>query len=156
MDEWLEYLNCAIDMREKRKVQHKLGDIIAIVFFAMLANANEWEEMEIFAEAHEEILSEYLELPNGIPSHDTLRRNFSVLDSEFLKNAKRLLNEMLSTNDGEKIIKMLHIDGKTQCGNGNDNQKANHIVSAVDDHGICFEEELVDEKSNEITAIPKL
>ncbi len=48
------------------------------------------------------------------------------------------------------------IDGKTQRGNGNKNQKANHIVSAVDESGICLGQRLVQEKSNEITAIPKL
>ena len=48
------------------------------------------------------------------------------------------------------------MDGKTQCGNDTPNQKANHIVSAVDDDGFCLGEALVDDKYNEITAIPKL
>jgi predicted transposase YbfD/YdcC len=57
---------------------------------------------------------------------------------------------------GNNIRKMLAIDGKTQRGNGNAERKANHIVSAVDNDGFCLGEALVDEKSNEITAIPEL
>ena len=65
-------------------------------------------------------------------------------------------NEILSSGEGQKLQKILAIDGKTQCGNGNKNQKANHIVSVVDENGICLGQTLVQEKSNEITAIPKL
>ena len=63
---------------------------------------------------------------------------------------------MINTDEGEKIRKILAIDGKTQCGNGNKNQKANHIVSAVNENGVCTGEKRVRDKSNEITAIPEL
>ena len=63
---------------------------------------------------------------------------------------------MLNSGEGEKVRKILAIDGKTQRGNGNVKQKANHIVSAVDEDGFCLGEKRVNEKSNEITAIPKL
>jgi len=62
----------------------------------------------------------------------------------------------MSSGMGDKIRKILALDGKTQRGNGTAGQKANHIVSAVDDSGFCVGEELVEEKSNEITAIPEL
>jgi len=62
----------------------------------------------------------------------------------------------LNTNQGEKIKKILHIDGKTQKGNGNNTQAPNHIVSVVDKQGFFLTQELVDNKSNEITAIHKL
>ena len=75
---------------------------------------------------------------------------------EFLQGLRTRFNEMLNTEEGNKVRKILGIDGKTQRGNGNLNQKANHIVSCVDENGICLLEELVDDKSNEITAIPKL
>jgi predicted transposase YbfD/YdcC len=156
MEEWLDFLDYAIDSRERRKVLHKLKDIIAIVFFAKLANADDWVEFEVFARKHEVFLRKYLELPNGIPSHDTLQRNFAVLDPSFLERLQVLWNEMLSTNEGEKIRKILAIDGKTQRGNGNKNQKANHIVSAVDEHGISVGQKLADDKTNEIKAIPEL
>ncbi|MCL2082261.1 MAG: ISAs1 family transposase, partial [Oscillospiraceae bacterium] len=67
-----------------------------------------------------------------------------------------LWDEMLNSDEGEKIKKILAIDGKTQRGNGNKNQKANHIVSAIDEKGFCLLEKRVSGKSNEITAIPDL
>jgi predicted transposase YbfD/YdcC len=133
-----------------------MSDIIALVFFAMLAGADEWTAYEIFGIEHEEFLRKYLELPHGIPSHDTIQRVFAMVSSEFLQRFQALWNEMLNSNEGEKIRKILALDGKTQRGNGNKNQKANHIVSAVDENGFCLGEKRVNDKSNEITAIPEL
>ena len=156
MQETLKYLEEVIDLRQEKKVRHKMSDIIALVFFAMLANADEWVAIEIFCKEHEKFLKRYLELPNGIPSHDTIQRVFAMVSPEFLQNFQALWNDMLNSDEGEKIKKILAIDGKTQRGNGNKNQKANHIVSAVDENGFCLGEKRVDEKSNEITAIPEL
>jgi hypothetical protein len=139
------------DLRQEKKVLHKMGDIIALVFFAMLANANLWEEIEAFGKEHEEFLRKYLELPYGIPSHDTIQRVIAIVPPEYLQGFQILWNEMLNSNEGSKIKKILAIDGKTQRGNGNKNQKANHIVSAVDENGFFLGEELVDDKSNETT-----
>jgi len=156
MHELLSYLNIVSDLRQARKVRHKMGDIIGLVFFATLANADDWVEISVFCQEHEEFLRGYFELPGGIPSHDTMQRVFSMVSPEFLEKFQRLWNEMLSTGEGEKIRKILAIDGKTQRGNGNDRQKANHIVSAVDEDGFCLGQKRIDEKSNEITAIPEL
>ena len=127
-----------------------------LVFMASLANANEWVEIQIFGKEHESFLRQYLELPNGIPSHDTVQRVFAMLSPEYLQGFRQRWHELLNSEEGEKIRKLLSLDGKTQCGNGNKNQKANHIVSAVDENGFCVGEKLVAEKSNEITAIPEL
>jgi len=156
MKEVLKYLDLVIDNRQAKKVYHKMKDIIVIVFFAILSNAEYWEEFEVFGEEHEEFLREYLELPNGIPSHDTIQRVFSMVSAEFMEGFQKVWNEMLNSDEGSKIKKILAIDGKTQRGNGNKNQKANHIVSAVDENGFCLGQKLVNEKSNEITAIPQL
>ena len=156
MEKILKYLDMVTDHRQERKVLHKIGDIIALVFFALLGNADEWTEIEIFGQEHEAYLRRYLELPYGIPSYDTIQRVFSMVSPEYPQKFKTLWNEMLNSGEGEKIKKILAIDGKTQCGNGNKNQKANHIVSAVDENGFCLGETRVDEKSNEITAIPAL
>jgi len=144
------------DNRQEKKVLHKMSDIIALVFFAMLANANEWVEIEIFGQEHEAFLRRYLELPNGIPSHDTIQRVFAMVSPEYLERFQMLWNEMLSSDEGEKIRKILAFDGKTQCGNGNKKQRANHIVSVVDENGLCLGKKRVDEKTNEITVIPEL
>jgi len=156
MTKLLKYLGTVMDTRQEKKVLHKMGDIIALVFFAMLSNADEWVEIEIFGKEHETFLRRYLELPYGIPSHDTIQRVFAIVSPEFLQGFQTLWNEMLSSEEGEKIKKILAIDGKTQRGNGNANQKANHIVSAVDENGFCLGQKRVNEKSNEITAIPEL
>ena len=156
MENVLNYLEYVVDNRQQSKVWHKMGDIILLVLFASLANADGWEEIEIFGREHEEFLRKYLELPNGIPSHDTIQRAFSMVSSEYLQKLRALWNEALNTNEGEKIKKILAIDGKTQRGNGNKDQKANHIVSAVDEDGFCLGEKRVNEKSNEIKAIPDL
>jgi predicted transposase YbfD/YdcC len=152
----LKYLDMATDSRQEKKVWHKMSDIIALVFFSLLANAGIWEDVETFGKEHEEFLRGYLELPHGIPSHDTVQRVMAIVPPEFLQNFRVLWNEMLNSDEGKKIKKILAIDGKTQRGNGNKNQKANHIVSAVDGDGFCLGETRVHEKKNEITAIPEL
>ena len=80
----LDYVSTVTDIRQERKVLHKMMDIIMLVFFAMLANADDWMEMEVFGKEHEKFLRNYLELPNGIPSHDTIHRVFAMVPSEFL------------------------------------------------------------------------
>lgn len=152
----LKYLDLVMDSRQEKKVLHKMKDIILLVFLALLANADEWTEIEIFGKEHEEFLRGYMELPHGIPSHDTIQRVFAAVSPEYLQKFQILWNEMLNSNEGGKIKKLLAIDGKTQRGNGNRNQKANHIVSAVDGNGFCVGEKCVNDKSNEITAIPEL
>ena len=156
MQRLLDYVSTVTDIRQEKKIRHKMMDIIMLVFFAMLADADDWVEMEVFGREHEPFLRNYLELPNGIPSHDTIQRVFAMVPSEFLENFQKRWNEMLNSNEGNKIKKLLAIDGKTQRGNGNKNQKGNHIVSAVDEKGFCLGQKRVEEKTNEIKAIPEL
>lgn len=122
----------------------------------MLGNADDWVEMEVFSREHEDFLRNYLELPNGIPSHDTLQRVYAMVPSEFLENFQKRWNEMLNSDEGDRIKRLLAIDGKIQRGNSSKNQKANHIVSAVDEKGFCLGQKRVEEKTNEIKAIPEL
>ena len=156
MNNIMQWLAVVIDIRQAGKIKHLMKDIIAIVFFAELAYANEWVEIEIFAKANEKFLRKYLELPNGIPSHDTIQRVFGMVSPEYLKEFQKRWNEVMTGNFGDKIKRILALDGKTQRGNGTAEQKANHIVSAVDENGFCLGEERVDDKSNEIKAIPEL
>lgn len=156
MEKLLSYLEMIPDNREQHKVLHRLQDIIVIVLFAKLANADDWQEIYQFAVIHEKLLKKYIELKNGVPSHDTIERNFAIIEPKYLQGLHSEFNEMLNSDSGGKLKKLLAIDGKTQRGNGNRSQKANHIVSAVDENGICLGEKLVQEKSNEITAIPEL
>lgn len=79
-----------------------------------------------------------------------------MVPSEFLENFQKQWNEMLNRDEGNKVKRLLAIDGKTQRGNGSKKQKANHIVSAVDEKGFCLGQKRVEEKINEIKAIPEL
>ena len=158
MCEAIEYLKEAkiIDNRQESKVKYPLNEIIGIAFFATLGNADNFPEIEAFGKEHEESLREYFLLEHGIPSHDTTERAFAMFSPKFLEHFQSRFNELLNNNEGEKIKKILSIDGKTQRGNDTDEQKANHIVSAVDNDGFCLGQVKTQDKSNEITASPEL
>lgn len=157
MIELLEKLEYIEDPRQKKKIKHKLSDVVGIVLFATLGNANEWEEIADFAELHEELLRKYFELSNGIPSHDTIQRVMGLISPEVIQGLVNEWNELASKEEGEKLKKILNIDGKTMRGNGNKNKKPNHIVSAWSkEDGFCLGQVKVEEKKNEIAAIPEL
>jgi predicted transposase YbfD/YdcC len=158
MENVLKYLKIAesLDTRQQAKVKHKMSEIIGLSFFAMIADADDAVDIQHFGEEHEEFLHRYFTLENGIPYHDTIQRAYEMVSPEYLQGLQRQLNELMNTNEGEKVRKILAIDGKTQRGNASEGQKANHIVSAVDENGFCLGQERVEDKSNEITAIPIL
>jgi predicted transposase YbfD/YdcC len=149
-------LENVIDLRQKKKAKHKMGDIIAIVFFAQSTRVEGWEEIEYFGHRCEDFLREHLELTNGISSHDTIERVIAMVSPEFLQKFRDKWNEEVSKQETEKIRQLLSIDGKTQRGNGNVNQNANHVVTAINEGGISIGEKLVKSKENEIKAIPEL
>lgn len=157
MESLIEWIELIEDVRQQSKVRHSLVDIIVIVLFAMLANANEWEEIAFFAEAHEEYLKKYIKLDNGVPSHDTIRRVMGMINPEYLQQLQNKWNELISSNEGEALKKIINIDGKTMRSSKQKDKKPHHVVSAWSkDDGFCLGQKVVEEKSNEITAIPKL
>ena len=156
LEDLLEELQEIEDLREPWKIKHKMGDVIAICMFATLARCDDLKDVFLWADVNVDILSEFLELPNGIPGYDTIRRVLALVEPSILDHLLQKWNELTEKGETEKLRKILAIDGKTQRGNATSNQKPNHIVNAVDENGICFGQEVIDEKSNEITAIPKL
>ena len=157
MKEILKYLDSVNDPRQEWKVVHNLKDIVIIVLFGTLANADDWHEIAIFAETHETLLRQYIELRNGIPSHDTIQRVMACIRPEVLQGLQQMWNEMLSRNEGEKLKALLSIDGKAMRGSGNKNHDALHVVSAwAKDSGVCFGQEAVIGKGREIAAIENL
>lgn len=70
------------DSRQQNKVKHSLKDIIGIIFFVLLAANDEWTEIADFAIDERETFKKYLDLPNGIPSHDTIQWVFFILDPD--------------------------------------------------------------------------
>ena len=152
--EWMEYIE---DKRQAKKVRHKLEDIIVIVLFATLSNVDGWEEMEYFAQYQEKYLRRYIGLENGIPSHDTIQRVMGMISPDILQQLYQKWQELLNREEGEKLKKIICIDGKTMRGNKRKDSQPSHIVSAwCREDGFCLGQRAVEEKSNEITAIPEL
>ena len=152
--EWMEYIE---DVRQAKKVRHKLKDILVIVLFATLANADDWVEIAMFAEAYQDYLRKYIELKNGIPSHDTINRVMGLVSPDILQQLYAKWQELLNRDEGEALKKIICIDGKTMRSNKRKEGKPSHIVSAWSkEDGFCLGQKAVSEKSNEITAIPEL
>ena len=154
---WIEVIEENVDSRQQSKVRHRLKDIIVIVLFAMLANADDWVEIGIFASYHEEYLRKYIDLENGAPSHDTIQRAMALVSPGIMQQIIAKWQEILNSEEGGKLRKIIAIDGKTMRGNTQKGSKPSHIVSAwCDEDGFCLGQVAVEEKSNEITAIPEL
>lgn len=138
------------DPRIEGKCKHKLLDIVLLAISATIAQAETWQDIELFGKTREAWLKQWLELPNGIPSHDTIERVFRKLDAEAFESCfVSWANEIFQQIPGQVVA----IDGKTLRGNG----EKLHLVSAwASASGISLGQCKVDQKSNEITAIPKL
>ena len=144
------------DPRQSGKVEHKLIDIIIITICAVICGANSWVEVAEFGKEREKWLRKFLKLPNGIPSHDTFGRVFSVLSSvEFQKCFSSWIEAIFFVTKGQVIA----IDGKTlrKSHDRSSNKSAIHMVSAwATANRVVLGQVKTDEKSNEITAIPEL
>ena len=155
--EWIEINEEAADSRQKRKVKHRLKDIVVIVLLATLANADDWIEIGIFATCHEAFLRKFIRLENGVPSHDTIQRVMAIISPDIMQQIMAKWQEMLNTEEGEKLKKIIAVDGKTMRGNTQNGSKPLHVVSAwCEEDGFCLGQVATEEKSNEITAIPDL
>ncbi len=143
------------DPRVDRTKQHQLLDIIIIAILGVLCGAEGWVDIESFGKTKEAWLTTFLDLPNGIPSHDTFGRVFARLDPKQFEEC--FLNWVRSLN--EKIAGVVALDGKTlrRSHDGANGKKALHMVSAwAAENRLVLAQVAVDEKSNEITAIPEL
>ena len=151
------------DTRYQPNVRHKIEDVILITLFAVLAKCNEWTEIESFAQKKEEWLKQYLELPNGIPSHDTIQRVISILNPSTLYSdtINYLINKinLITTNKTKDILSM---DGKTSNGScrssgiNKDEDVVNTMSVYSNNYGFSLIQDYITEKSNEIPMGPKL
>jgi len=160
-EEFLSYFESLEDPRtQDRNLRHKLEDIFAISILGTICGADNWVEIIQFAESRESWLREFLELPHGIPSHDTLGRVFALIDSakfeECFTQWAHSLPELLAGGMQKEIIA---IDGKTSRRSHNRRKGQNqlHLVSAwACEQGLVLGQVSTAEKSNEIEAIPRL
>jgi len=144
------------DPRMERTKRHALLDIIILAVCATLGNADGWADIERFGNAKLDFFRSFLELPNGIPSHDTFGRVFSLLDpAELLACLQAWLDALSATVAGEVVA----IDGKTLRGSFDTaaGQSPLHLVSAwACNARLTLGQVAVAAKSNEITALPLL
>lgn len=144
------------DPRSDHTKQHQLLDIIVIAFAAIICGADSWVEVEAFGEAKLEWFRRFLALPNGIPSHDTFGDVFARLDPEEFRTCfLNWVQSVMTVTDGQVVA----IDGKT-ARRSHDRRLGKspiHMVSAwAQTNRLVLGQIKVDEKSNEITAIPAL
>jgi len=155
MENPLKYFAELRDPRVERNREHLLEEVLLIAIAAVLSGAESWNDIADYGEAKLEWLKTFLTLPSGIPSHDTFNRVFAALDPEELeKGFVAWVSSIAKLTAGEVVA----IDGKALCGTRERGTKAIvHMVSAwAEGNGLVLGQRKVDEKSNEITAIPKL
>jgi len=131
-------------------------DILVIALCGYLAGCEGWVDVELFGISKRKWLEKFLELPNGIPSHDTFGRVFALLDPQQLT---RVLREFVQAVTGPLQGKAVAIDGKTlaRSGETTTGKEALHLVSAwATQHGVVLGQVATADHSNEITAIPAL
>jgi len=152
----LDELKGLDDPRNKRKPNHLLSDIITIAILATLGGADNMVAVATYGREKQEWLATFLELPYGIPSHDTFSRVFAQIDPEQFHGFFRRWVQQLTV---QLDLKIINLDGQTTRGSYDREAKlkALHTVSAwAAEHHLVLAQQRVDGKSNEITAIPEL
>jgi predicted transposase YbfD/YdcC len=133
-------------------IRHKLEDIVITGLCVAICGGEDFSDMETFGREREQWLRQFLELPNGIPDADTFRRVFERLDPRELG---RCLRRWLAVERGRRGV--VAVDGKTIKGSANAKHGAYHVVSAfAAESQLVLGETCVEEKSNEIEAVPEL
>jgi len=143
------------DPRIDRTKKHLLLDILALTLCATIAGADTWEEVERFGKAKHDWLKRFLQLPNGIPSHDTLNRVFAALDPKPFADA---VGRWMAAVCAAAGLKQVAIDGKAvRAAPRNTFSGCLHLVSAwAAENRLILGQESVADGSHEITAIPEL
>lgn len=148
-----DHFRCLPDPRIKRTRRHELTDVLVIAICTLLCGGEGFNDMEDFGHAKQDWLRTFLALPHGIPSHDTFNRVFSALDpAHFLecflawtRSLRRAVSQEIVALDGKALRRAIQ-EGGIPC-----------MVSAwAVENGLALGQVRVSEKSNEITAVPKL
>ncbi|MFA0254823.1 ISAs1 family transposase [Vibrio breoganii] len=144
------------DFRQSAKVEHKLSDIILLTICAVLSGQDTWEGISDFGKLRLDFLREYGDFEQGIPSADTIARVLGMVNPNAMQRAFiEWMNACHDVTQGEVIA----IDGKTVRGSYDKSKgrSAIHMVNAfATANGVCLAQAKVNEKTNEITEIPKL
>lgn len=152
----VDFLQGLNDPRIDRTKKHELIDILVIAICAVICGAKTWTQIEDFGEAKTTLFSTFLNLKNGIPSHDTFRRLFMILDPDkFLEVFIKWVSVVTKNTD----LKQICVDGKTLRRSFDKGKKSSaiHMLNAWSTGAsLSLGAMLSDGKSNEIKTIPKL
>ena len=152
----IDQLSVIRDFRQPGKVQHELIDVLFLAITAVISGSEGWEEIEDFGNDKLDWLRQYLPFEQGIPSDDTISRIFQIIEpKEFQKSFAKWMKSCCEMTHGDVIA----IDGKTLKGSFKKKNKTDsiHMVSAfASANSVVLGQVKTSEKSNEITAIPKL
>jgi predicted transposase YbfD/YdcC len=149
--------DCFQDFPDPRRVHlrlHSLWDIIGLTLCATICGCDTVVEIHEYGVKKFDFLNTFLDFENGVPSHDTIGRVFSLVDPEKFRTSFACWTESLAQAVAGRIIA---IDGKTLRRAHEKDQKPLHLVSAfAAENRLVLSQQAVDDKSNEITAIPEL
>ena len=151
------------DIRVKKKCTYKLWDIVCVVILAILSNCNDWEEIYYFATTHREWLKSFLKLTGGIPTPTTYERIISIIDPHELNNiCVEFIFQLIKLPINQQYD-FYHFDGKVDKGSGRKTNAQNEIIKNLnvlnvysDLLSMCIDQEMIEDKTNEITAIPEV
>lgn len=144
------------DPRVERSKKHPIGEIIFVVIFAALLGIKSWRGTALVGSERIDLLRKFFPFSNGVPSHQTIGRVFSILKP---KSFEQFFNAWSASLHGSNNGKQIAFDGKSlrRSYDKNKGQKALHILNACAvDNGITLAQIEVDEKTNEITAVPDM
>ena len=145
------------DPRIQRNKKHLLIDIIVLSIIAVICGAESWDSIEMFGKSKQDFLSKILKLPNGIPSHDTINRVFSLIRAD--KFEQQFTQWSQSLKDPRISKEVISVDGKCLRGSRDSyhGKSAIHTVNAwANSNGLVLGQVKTDEKSTEVFAIPEL
>lgn len=154
-----DYFEHVEDPRIDRSKLHPLMDVLFLAVTATMAGADGPSDIEQFGKEKLPWLRRFVQLPEGIPSHDTIGRLFAAIKPDEFQKAFLQWIETITRPRSDEGPKFVPIDGKTVRGSYTEADKSNplHLVSAwATKQGITLGQVATDQKSNEITAIPKL
>lgn len=168
MQRFVRLLKGIEDVRVEKMTDYPLEEIIVIVFLAVLGNANGWIDIADFGKEKKKWLRKFLVLKNGIPSHDTFERVFTLINSKeleavtvaFVSENIDKIRKAMRTGKGQK--RLICVDGKEAKGSGRKygtdeeirNLQTLHVYDAS--YGICLYSEIINEKTNEIPVAQRI
>lgn len=148
------------DTRIPKKITYKIWDIVCVVLIATLCNCDDWEDIELFANEHRKWLRSFLLLTGGIPTATTYKNVMSIINPQELQEFCIYAYEEL-IEKARKNGDIYHFDGKVERGSSRKTDKNNNKIKPLnvlnvysEGTGICIDQEQIEEKTNEITAIP--